>query len=317
MLPSSRFILTVHEVTQTNLNNLDRFINQYLKRWAGLPRSATPSILHIDQFYAIKTIKELYEESHSISYTSTRLKGDATVSHAMDTKMARESNWTGKSSTIMQSAATFESAIALPSPPSPSIGHIKSKVKTIVHTKHQSYHWSHITSLAMQGEFCRLWELQEADYTWKADICNLPRGIAKFLINSTLNTLPTRDNLTRWGKTISAACDRCGNRETMHHVLSGCPTSLDQGRYTWRHDSVLNRIQEIVSKTQDSNVEVFCDAGGRPWTIPPDILPTSDRPDLVILKRETNTILIFELTVPYELNIKKDHQYKCHKYTSH
>ena len=44
-------------------------------------------------------------------------------------------------------------------------------------------------------------------------------------------------------------------------------------------------------------------------------MPTSDRPDLVVISREKKTVSIFELTVPFESNINKDHQFKCHKYT--
>ena len=157
--------------------------------------------------------------------------------------------------------------------------------------------------------------MQEVDFMWKADMFNLSRGVAKFVLNSVLNTLPTKDNLSRWGKTISQSCDMCGNRETMLHVLSGCPTALEQGRYTWRHDSILARISSFITTDSESDVEVFCDAGGRAWTIPPDILPTSDRPDLVILSRKNKSISIFELTVPYETNLSKSHQFKCHKYT--
>ena len=232
LLPASHFILTVHELTQTNLTCLDTHLNQYLKKWAGLPRLATPSVLHIDQFYAIKTVKELYEESHAVAYTSTRLKGDSLVNHAMDTKLDRESTWSSKASTMVQSSSILEVVTASSSSPLP-LNKTKQLVKQHIHGSHQSLHWEHITELAMQGEYCHLWELQEADYTWKADLMNLPRGVAKFMVNAALNTLPTKDNLARWGKVISQACDRCGNRETMAHVLSGCPTALDQGRYTW------------------------------------------------------------------------------------
>ncbi len=58
---------------------------------------------------------------------------------------------------------------------------------------------------------------------------------------------------------------------------------LDQGRYTWRHDSVLNKIVEFVNKCDSSQIVINSDLGDKPWTIPPDILATSDRPDLVII----------------------------------
>ncbi len=44
----------------------------------------------------------------------------------------------------------------------------------------------------------------------------------------------------------------------------------------------------------DSNVEIVGDASGRPWTIPPDIVATSDRPGLAIVNRKTKIVIIFE-----------------------
>ena len=89
---------------------------------------------------------------------------------------------------------------------------------------------------------------------------------------------------------------------------------LDQGRYTWRHDSVLNRITQFVNRSESSHILVNSDLGVKPWTIPPDILATSDRPDLVVIDTEHNNISILELTVPFECNININHEYKCHKY---
>ncbi len=86
----------------------------------------------------------------------------------------------------------------------------------------------------------------------------------------------------------------------MAHVLLGWHVALDQGRYTWRYDS---------------DVEIYCDAGGRPWTIPPDIVAASDKPELVIVKRKAKTVIIFELPVLYENNVQKTHQYTCYKCT--
>ncbi len=93
-------------------------------------------------------------------------------------------------------------------------------------------------------------------------------------------------------------------------VLSGCPAALDQDRYTLSHDSVLSQVEKFISQT----IGIYCDAGGRPRTIPPDIVATSERPDLVIVIRKVKTVIIFKLTVAYEKNVKNNHQYKCYKY---
>ena len=51
-------------------------------------------------------------------------------------------------------------------------------------------------------------------------------------------------------------------------------------------------------------------------TIPPEVIVTSSRPDLVIHYPEANVIKIIELTVPFETNIEKEHTYKTNKYAT-
>ncbi len=101
----------------------------------------------------------------------------------------------------------------------------------------------------MQGEFGHLWEIEDSDFTWKTDLQNLPHRVAKFLINSPVNTVPTTDNLVRWGKYIAQSCDQCGNWENMADVLLGCPVALDQGHFTWRHHSVLSQVERFINQT--------------------------------------------------------------------
>ncbi len=152
------------------------------------------------------------------------------------------------------------------------------------------------------------------DFEWKADIYGLPRGVAKFLLNSVLKSLPTKDNLSKWGKIISEGCDLFGDQETIAHVLSSCKLMLDQGRYTWHHNSTLNKITEFVNQVNDSDFIINVDLGEKPWTIPPDLLVTSDRPDLVVIDNIKKCISILQLTVPFENDVNRNHEYKCHKY---
>ena len=48
ILPSIRFLLTVHDLPVTYLTKLDTMADQHLKNWAGLPRCATTAILQLD-----------------------------------------------------------------------------------------------------------------------------------------------------------------------------------------------------------------------------------------------------------------------------
>jgi hypothetical protein len=52
--------------------------------------------------------------------------------------------------------------------------------------------------------------------------------------------------LKLWGY-IESACKLCGAPQcTLHHLLVNCDFALNQGRYRWRHDSVLQHIEETL-----------------------------------------------------------------------
>ena len=68
ILPSIRFLLTVHDLPITHLRRLDTMADQYLKKWAGLPRCATNAIIHLNTALNIKKISTLYKETHARSY---------------------------------------------------------------------------------------------------------------------------------------------------------------------------------------------------------------------------------------------------------
>ena len=117
-------------------------------------------------------------------------------------------------------------------------------------------------------------------------------------------TLPIPLNLRRWRYRVDSKCHLCGSSSpTVLHILNACPTSLNQGRLTWRHDSVLPKIVQGITPVLSEGDTLYADLQGYracdnpPATIPLDIMVTSARPDLVILRHKG--ILLIELTIPY------------------
>jgi len=192
---------------------------------------------------------------------------------------------------------------------------MKIKVKSLVKASTQNKNTSHLDTLFKQGEFLKLAQLEKKDPIWKSFIWNLKSGTAKFLINATIHTLPTMNNLKLWNKSVSDQCLVCKNRDSTLHTLNGCKVMLDQGRYTYRHDRILNYI---VSKIDTSKYTVFSDISGHQatngGTIPVTMAVTELKPDLVIVNEKEKTVDIFELTVPFEGNIKARNTYKSNRY---
>ena len=95
---------------------------------------------------------------------------------------------------------------------------------------------------------------------------------------------------------------------------------LSQGRYTWRHNSVLNHLVLALGSAysaSDTPPQIFadlpCHLSSSDSTIPSHVLPTSLRSDLVLLF-PYRKIFILELTVPFETNISSARLRKSNRY---
>ena len=91
---------------------------------------------------------------------------------------------------------------------------------------------------------------------WSSVQSKLPKNIFNFTIRYINNTLPTCKNLQKWGISPTSECSFCLNPESLLHVVAGCKTYLNEGRFTWRHDSVLNFIASILKSVNHSNLYV-------------------------------------------------------------
>ena len=172
----------------------------------------------------------------------------------------------------------------------------------------------------MQGDYLALIMEEGNSITWKSYLWDVPQGVLKFAINAGINTLPTLDNLKRWGKRVNDRCPFCGNIETLLRVLNNCSVSLDQGRYTWRHNSVLTTLIDIISPVLIEGFSFFSDLPGfqapHGGSIPPDILTTVLKPDLFLFNLDKREAVIFELTCPWDGNIQRSHDFKEQKYAA-
>ena len=153
-----------------------------------------------------------------------------------------------------------------------------------------------VQKLTMQGDFASLLIEEKCAVTWQSIIRQMPRNVMSFAIRSATNSLPSPDNLKRWGKRRVAQCPLCANIGTLQHITNNCKVSLDQGRYNYRHDSVLQHITSEIKRTKPEDLEVYSDIAGfdiNGSTIPQDIIVVNgpgSGPDLVIVNRKTKQI---------------------------
>ena len=87
-------------------------------------------------------------------------------------------------------------------------GIYKKKVKEYLNKETETEHAKKVKELIKQGKMLELAKKQQQDLTWKSYIFNLKKGTLKFVLNATMDTLPTNANLNQWGKTQT---DKCKN----------------------------------------------------------------------------------------------------------
>ncbi len=88
-------------------------------------------------------------------------------------------------------------------------------------------------------------------------------------------------------------------------------------RYKWRHDSILNYLHTTITNNIQPNMEIYSDIPTKfrgATTIPIDIIVTTLRPDIVVVNTQSKKVILFELSVPFELNIDSTHERKVERY---
>ncbi len=101
------------------------------------------------------------------------------------------------------------------------------------------------------------------------------------------------------------------------HTLNNCKAMLNDGRYTWRHNSVLDCLASRLKSVLPKTVKLFCDLPGHLVgisTIPTDILITNLKPDIVLVNYESKSVTLIELTIPYDDNILAANERKKKRY---
>ena len=279
---------TVSDIGKTWVNEmLDTVVSKYIRKWPELPISATLSniLLPYNRF------------GLNVVLPSTKFLQCQTVSRkALQSSPNEDINklWTETSNYKNIQYDTYKNT---------------KDVLSTVRKQHEDKLKHHLIS---QGSFFSniiKYSTTSFNSIWSSVQSKLPKNIFNFTIRYINNTLPTRKNLHKWGISTTSACAFCLYPESLLHVVAGCNTYLNEGRFTWRHDSVLNLIASTLKSLNCSNLYVDLPGYISPSVVTGDTL----RPDL-LLTIENKCIYILELTVGFESNLLANATRKREKY---
>ena len=145
--------------------------------------------------------------------------------------------------------------------------------------------------------------LKRLNYLLPKPPSSLPIIIINFTIRYLNNTLANKQNLYMWKLATTPNCSFCLQSESFLHVVAGCKSYLEQGRYTWRHS-----LAQTLPSLQPSKLYVDL-----PGYLSPTILTGESLFDM-LLSIEGKCLYIVELTVGFETNLERNSQQKEIKY---
>lgn len=228
------------------------------------------------------------------------------------------------------------------------------KMRASIGRQEESLAVVHAEGLQMQHDWLILGDICiPPKIMWNAFLYDWSPEMLKFYANAMQCTLPDPSNLKRWGLVDKSECPLCSRTPVgASHILAGCQTALKEGRFTWRHDKVLGIIREALSLAialvkrqpaeQESRIKfvksgekvqkskssyqpsivkksddwiILMDKGNRHYEFPPDIVITAKCPDITAISRKLKTIILIELTVPWDTNIPAQHEAKLNRYS--
>ena len=259
LLPRLMWPLTIYNIPETKIEEMQRQITASLKRWLGLPKS-----LSVECFYSRSAklqlpYSELTEEVKAAKariHTTFEESDDPCIQGAK--VKLDEGRKADTPRTVMEAKSRLQMVeiVGIPNKGKEGLGlnprkyysssSKKEKRSMVVQTVREAEEDRRIvkmTSLAKQGAHTR-WEVPQKKLSHKEIISRSETSI-KFLVKAVYDLLPTPSNKNIWfGE--EDTCKLCGGKGTLQHILSGCEVALAQGRYTWRHNEVLREVAQVV-----------------------------------------------------------------------
>ena len=258
--------------------NRQAVATRYLKRWAGLPKCANPSILYRkreNKGLQLKALTTHLKCMQLVKYHILKHSVDEDTQFIYDHIAQRQGGkkqWNGVKELHERERHLFINELCRGQTGRQGLGSIKGQQRIDQMTKRE--HRSSVSSLtkeiseehllvslygmAKQGRFLGWETAMQMDTRWNSLLYSWSPEMLKFYLNAIQDTLPSPANLKTWNKHPLGQCSLCGyNCCTMLHIFNCCQYSLRSGRYNWRHDMVL---REIVHQLAPAIVKARCPA---------------------------------------------------------
>ena len=267
-------------------------VTSFLKKWSGLARSANPSLLFLSRCRdgLGSHININVQETASLSQCPI-----AVFSRSCGTRRGS----TSASDPEECSAAELQASQAVLD----QNRHLSRKAlvkvtRALVATEEDKAISTSFKDLPQQGRMNRQFEGNEAAM-WATCVTKLPPEPLKFVLNASVESLPTNANL---------------HKSSLLHILNECPTAMALRRYATRHDEVLCHLVTFIQHHLPPSCIMTADLPDCTYSFPQHITPTKLRPDVVWWSDQLKVVWLLELTCSFETTMDQAHHLKEAKY---
>ena len=225
--------LTVATLPKTwVIQNVDNVVTRFVRQWLDLPISATLSgiILPKNQF-------GLNIQLPSVKF----IQCQTVLRNALQSSQhdAITSPWKSTSQNMNVQYDSYKNT---------------KHVLKMVRQEHTEKLQSQLPSQCFIITFLLNHSLTQLNSLWSSAQSSLPKNIFNFTERYLNNTLANRTNLHKWKLSSSHDCSFCLKPESLLHIVAGCKSYLEDGRYTWRHYSALLFIASTLQCIKNSTM---------------------------------------------------------------
>ena len=309
--PRFTWLLSIEEFpTSWIRKNLEALATSFVKKWAGLAKSANTAILYLPRKLGglnLPSISTLHKRLQVSRQAQLLTSADACVRHLAERELHQDLSLSRrfKASVAVQEVMMMDPDFTRRS--------LSARAKGYVQASDDDDRLDNLRRLEKEGQMSRLSTPQAAEI-WAKAVESLPDEILKFSLNSAVDTLPHNANLHLWKKKENSSCPLCGEKQSLIHVLNACSVARDKRRYNVRHDSVLREVVATIQEFLPPTYELTADTGS--YSFPQHIVPTDMRPDIVWWNNKGHVLYIAELTIAFETSFTAAAECKHIKYDS-
>jgi hypothetical protein len=243
-----------------------------LKKWAGIFRSADVGLLYRSRSrfgLGLTSILLHFKKMQVVKCLLLKHSVDDDVKRLLERKVQKEAPFRNRNHTVWRATHLLSEVETVAQHQFQfqsssnhcglGFGNFRSKLSpkeyrdscvSAVSILDAEQYWSHAHQLPLQGVWTHWFDCtRPLDFSWNTLIYGPGKRIISFLLNASINSLPTPDMLKLMKYRETCECVLCGAVQcTLFHILAGCDIALTSKRYTWRHDSVLLTIRSFLEE---------------------------------------------------------------------